>query len=348
LVNPYLTSGLKAYLPMLKWLSKRLIIAFLTIFFAITLSFFIVKALPGDPIDILTNIFITKYYMSYEAARAMAEAAAPFVPKGPLWQQYLQYITNFFKGDLGVSIAYTGLQVSELLAKAIPWTVLVVATSLIISFALGVLIGTGMAYLHGSKIDSFLAVLFSIIRSIPEYIVALLLLIIFAFNLKWFPTGGAYSSNVTPGFNLDFIIDALWHAALPILSWVIVHIGGWALGMRGSTISVLGEDYITYAKARGLPGRRIITTYVAKNAILPLFTSFMLNIGFMFGGSVFIEYIFSYPGIGRLMVDAISKRDYYLMLGIFNIIIIAVVIAALIADFLYGVIDPRIRRGTQS
>jgi len=349
LVNPYLPPGLRAYLPMLKWLSRRLIIAFLTIFFAITLSFFIVKALPGDPIDVLTNILVTQYYMSYDSARAMAEAAAPFVPKGPIWQQYIQYIANFFRGNLGVSITYsTGTPVMELLAATIPWTVLVVATSLVISFVLGILIGTSMAYLHGSKIDSFLAVLFSIIRSIPEYIVALLLLIIFAFNLKWFPTGGAYSSNVTPGFNFDFIADVLWHAALPILSWVIVHIGGWALSMRGSTISVLGEDYITYAKARGLPSRRIITTYVAKNAILPLFTSFMLSIGFMFGGSVFIEYIFGYPGVGRLMYEAINERDYYLMLGIFNIIIIAVVIAALIADILYGVIDPRIRRGTQT
>ncbi len=339
---------LKQYLPVLKWFAKRLLIAFITIYFAATLTFFIIKALPGDPIEALTNEFVQQYYMSYDEARALAESVAPFVPRGPIWQQYFEYMSKFFRGDLGVSISYsTGTPVMQILAQRIPWTVLVVATSLIISFSIGILIGTAMAYIHGSKLDSGLAIFFSIIRSIPEYIVALILLIVFAFQLKIFPTGGAYSANVTPGFNLPFIIDVLWHATLPILTWVTVHIGGWALGMRGSTIGVLGEDYITYAKARGLPGRRIIITYVGKNAILPLFTSFMLSIGFMFGGSVFIEYIFNYPGVGKAMYDAINERDYYLMLGIFNIIIIAVVFAALIADLLYGVIDPRIRRGTR-
>lgn len=339
---------LKPYLPMLKWITKRVIMAFLTIFFAVTLSFFIIKAMPGDPIEALTQMFISQYYMDYESARSLAESVAPFVPKGPVWQQYIQYITNFFHGNLGVSISYsTGTPVMELLAATIPWTVLVVATALVVSFVIGILIGTGMAYVHGSKIDSFLAVVFSIIRSVPEYIVALILLIVLGFELKLFPLGGAYSPDVTPGFNLRFIADVLWHAALPIMSWVIVHVGGWALSMRASTISVLGEDYITYAKARGLSKKRIIVTYVGKNAILPLFTSFMLSIGFMFGGSVFIEYIFGYPGVGKLMYDAINERDYYLMLGIFNIIIVAVVIAALIADLLYGIIDPRIRRGTQ-
>lgn len=339
---------IRPYLPMLKWIAKRVVMAFLTIFFAVTLSFFIIKAMPGNPIEALIQRFISQYYIDYESARALAESVAPFVPKGPIWQQYIQYIINFFQGNLGVSISYsTGTPVMDLLASSIPWTVLVVATALVISFSVGVLIGTGMAYIHGSKIDSFLAVVFSIIRSIPEYIIALILLIVLGFELKLFPLRGAYSADVTPGFNLEYIADVLWHAALPIMSWVVVHVGGWALSMRASTVSVLGEDYITYGKARGLPRRRIILTYVGKNAILPLFTSFMLSIGFMFGGAVFIEYIFGYPGVGKLMYDAISERDYYLMLGIFNIIIVAVVIASLIADLLYGVIDPRIRRGTR-
>lgn len=144
---------------------------------------------------------------------------------------------------------------------------------------------------------------------------------------------------------LDFLVDVLWHAILPILAWITTHIGGWALAMRGSTIGVLGEDFIVYAKARGLPEHRIVTRYVGRNAILPLFTSFMLSIGFMFGGSIIIEYVFSYHGVGLTLYQAIQRRDWFLMLGAFNIIVVAVVLGAFIADLLYGILDPRVRRG---
>ncbi len=328
----------------MRWIVKRAIMAFLTIVIAVSITFFVVRSMPGDPIEALTQAFIRQYYMDYETARALAESVAPYVPRGSLIQQYFDYMAKFFRGDLGVSISYsTGTPVIEILASRIPWTVLVVATSLVISFGIGILIGMLMAIKHGGKLDSALALLFSITRSIPEYIVAIVLLSIFAFQLGWFPTGGAYS--VKPGFTLDFIVDVLWHAALPIITWVIVHIGGWALGMRGSTVSVLGEDYIAYAKARGLSSRRIMVTYVGRNAILPLFTSFMLSLGFMFGGSIFIEYIFSYPGVGYMLYQAITNRDWYLMIGAFDIIVIAVVTGTFLADLLYGFLDPRIRRG---
>ncbi len=334
----------------MRWIVRRVALAFLTIFVAITISFFVIKAMPGDPIEALTQAFMRQFYMSYEEAHRLALAAAPFVPKGPLWEQYIDYITKFFRGDLGVSISFsTGEKVAKILADAIPWTVLVVATSLVISFVIGILIGMVMAYKHGSKLDSSLIVAFSILRSIPEYIVAILLLWIFAFQLGFFPTGGRYDywalKLLQEGDLLAFVANVLWHATLPILTWVIVHLGGWALSMRGSTIGVLGEDFITYAKVRGLPSRRIIVKYVGKNAILPLFTSFMLSLGFMFGGSIFIEFIFSYQGVGWVLYQSITQRDWYLMLGAFNIIIIAVVTGALLADMLYGFLDPRIRRG---
>jgi len=328
----------------LRWFIKRAITAFLTIYVAVTITFFVVRAMPGNPIQALAIAMVQQLYIPYSTAIRIAEAASPFVPKGPIWEQYFRYIINFFHGNLGYSISYsTGVPVTQLLASAIPWTVLVVATSLVISFGIGILIGMVMAYKHGSKLDSVLAVTFSIIRSIPAYIIALIFLIIFAFQLNIFPTGGAYS--VPPSFSLRFIVDVLWHAALPIITWVFINFGGWALSMRGSTISVLGEDYITYAKARGLPSRRIITTYVGKNAILPLFTQFMLSLGFMFGGSIFIEYIFSYPGVGLMLYQAITKRDWFLMIGAFDVIVIAVAIGTFIADMAYGFLDPRIRRG---
>ncbi|RLG88396.1 MAG: ABC transporter permease [Thermoprotei archaeon] len=334
----------------MRWIVKRAIMAFITVYFAMTFTFVVVKSMPGDPIEALTQAFIRQYYMRYEEARALAEAVAPFIPKGSLLEQYLDYISKFFRGDLGVSISVsTGTPVIEILADAIPWTVLVVASALIISFGLGILIGMVMAYRRGGKFDSFMMTFFSILRSVPEYVVAIVLLSILGFQLSIFPVRGRYSYealiSLEQGNVGAFILDVFWHASLPILAWVITHIGGWALGMRGSTIGVLGEDFITYAKARGLPERRIVTRYVGRNAILPLFTSFMLSIGFMFGGSIIIEYIFSYQGVGLTLYQAIQKRDWFLMLGAFNIIVIAVVLGAFIADLLYGFLDPRVRRG---
>ncbi len=323
--------------------------AFITAYAAITISFFLVHAMPGNPIEALTQEFIEKYHMSYEEAHRLALAAAPFIPKGPIILQYFQYMANFFRGNLGVSISYsTGTPVISILADAIPWTVLVVGTALLIGFVFGTLIGMAMAYHHGGKFDSTLSVVFAILKAIPEYIAGIILLWIFAFQLGWFPTRGRYSYEallaLKHGDYLYFIADALWHAALPIATWVVINIGWWALNMRGSTVSVLGEDFVNYAIARGLPSRRVIVTYVGRNAILPLFTSFMLGLGFMFGGSVFIEYIFSYQGVGWILYQAIESRDWYLMMGAFDIIVIAVVIGAFLADLLYGFLDPRVRR----
>ncbi len=337
----------------MKWIYKRIILALLTIYFAMTFTFIVIKSMPGNPIQALAQQFVRQYYMNYEEALALAMSVAPFVPKGSLLEQYFSYMMKFLRGDLGVSISVsTGTPVVDILADAIPWTVLVIATALIISFGLGTLIGMAMAYKHGSKLDSILLTVFSILRSVPEYIVAILLLSILGFQLGWFPVRGRYDYEalqlLREGHILPFIANVLWHATLPILAWVITHIGGWALGMRGSTISVLGEDYISYAKARGVPERRIITRYVGRNAILPLFTSFMLSLGFMFGGSIIIEYIFSYQGVGLILYQAIVSRDWFLMLGAFNIIIIAVVIGAFLADLLYGLLDPRVRRGGET
>ncbi len=333
----------------MRWLVRRLILAFVTIYVAVTLTFFIVRAMPGDPIDALTQELIAKYYMSAEEARKLAEALAPYLPRGSLIEQYFSYIANFFMGNLGVSISYsTGTPVTAILGDAIPWTVLVVGTALLISFTFGGLLGMAMAYTHGSKFDSALSVTFAILKSIPEYIAGIVILWVFGFQLGWFPTRGRYDAEALEalehGNYLYFIGNVLWHAALPIMAWLVVNMGWWALTMRGSTVSVLGEDFVAYAAARGLPKRRVVVTYVGRNAILPLFTSFMLGLGFMFGGSIFIEYIFSYSGAGWVLYQAITNRDWFLAIGAFDVIVVAVVTGALIADLLYGVLDPRVRR----
>jgi len=332
------------------WLVRRAIISFATIFTAITITFFIAVSEPINPIQALASEMVYKYHMSWSQAYAIAKTMAPFIPKGSPIHQYIQYVVNFFRGKLGVSISVaTGTPVIVILAHAIPWTVLVVGTALFISFGLGTLAGMFMAYRHGSKLDSGLIVVFSVLRSIPNYVLALLLLMYLGFQLGWFPVRGNIDIHgilaLKHGNILGFIADVLWHATLPILSWVITSVGWWALVMRGSTISVLGEDFILYAKARGLPERRITTTYIGKNAILPIFTLLMISIGFMFGGAVIIEKIFAYPGMGYYMYQAVINKDIYLMMGAFDVIIIAVIVSLFIADLAYGFLDPRVRRG---
>jgi peptide/nickel transport system permease protein len=167
---------------------------------------------------------------------------------------------------------------------------------------------------------------------------------VFGFYLHWFPTHGAYGNNVVPGFNLPFIASVLYHAAMPIFTLFFAFFGSWALSMRGNTISQLGEDYVTYAEARGLPSS-VVRKYVGRNALLPLYTMLIISLGFSFGGSVFVEQTFSYPGVGNLYVTALYNSDWLLAMGILVIIVVAIVLGMVIADLTYSLIDPRVRAG---
>lgn len=313
----------------------------LTIYASITLTFILVRLMPGNPVDILIQQYLMLGY-SYEEAASAVAAILPFLPTDPIHKQYIDYIIGIFRGELGKSIIL-GIPVTRLLAYAIPWTVFVTGTALIISFTVGVILGMFMAYWRGSIFDRALSFIASVLGSFPSYAIGVLLAITLGVRLKLFPFIGAYSPEVNPGFNLAFLADVIYHAILPILSYVVVTFGGWMLTMKSSTTSVLGEYYVRAAEARGLPERRIVLTYVGRNAILPLFTRLTISIGYIFGGSVFIETIYSYPGMGRYLVDAITTRDHILMTGIFLVITFAVVFANFIADLVYSKIDPRAR-----
>jgi len=245
------------------------------------------------------------------------------------------------RGDLGVSLT-RGRPVMDIIAYDLPWTVFVLSIAICLSFTLGILLGTFMAY-KGGRIDSISSTFLTIVSSIPQYIVGILLIVIFIFELRWFPTGGRYSLGVRPGFTWEFISDVLWHATLPILTYTIVSTGSWAITMRGSVTSVLGEDYVLAAEARGLRKGRIMKKYVMRNAILPLFTQLLITIGYMFAGAVFIENIFAYAGIGYTLLWALNNRDYPLLQGIFSIITFSVIAANLFTDLIYGKLDPRVR-----
>ena len=318
----------------------------ITVIAAITFIFFLVRLMPGSPLDNYIDELINTENLSYEEAYNQAAALFDFDPNANVVSQYFHYLAKVAQGDLGESLISSGTKVTDQIARFLPWTIFSVGLALLISFTIGILIGIVAAYFRNSWIDNFISIAASILDSVPDYIWGLLIILVFGVKLDWFDVGkmrGTYGTDVTPGFNIPFLLSALYHSILPVITYVIGTIGGWTLAMRGSTISTLGEDYVSIARARGLKKMRIITSYVGRNATLPLITLLALSIGLSMGGAVIIESLFVYKGIGSLLAGAISSRDYTQMQGILLIITIAVIFSNMLADMLYGLLDPRVK-----
>jgi peptide/nickel transport system permease protein len=332
------------------YLLRKTLKALFTIWVVITLTFFLIRLLPGNPVELYTNELVVQFSMSYEEAQAQASALFNIDLDKPVYLQYFDYMGGLLAGDMGSSILSPGTPVTLIIAEHLPWTLFSVGLSLMISFMLGVLLGILMAYRRNSILDHTLTVLASVFSSIPNYLVGILILVWLGVQLKILPIAqmrGALSPGVQPNFSWAFLQDVFFHASLPIFTYILTTIGGWMLAMKSNTLSVLEEDYVTVARARGLKDSRITTAYVGRNASLPLFTTLAINIGFVVGGSILIEQIFQYEGIGLKLLESINRRDYTLMQGIFLIITISVVAANFLADILYSVIDPRIKLGRQ-
>ncbi|MCD6538114.1 ABC transporter permease [Candidatus Bathyarchaeota archaeon] len=328
------------------WILKRGLLAISTIYIVVTITFFLIRLMPGNVVDMLIITYMRDYGMTREQAYAMVKTLLDIEPSKPLWQQYLDYIWSLLHGDLGRTMISGGtIPVLQPIVAAIPWTIFILSLSTTISFLLGVGLGMLMAYRRGGLFDTGASTFASIVYAIPNYIMALFLLFALAIQIPIFPSRGSYDVSITPGFNLPFISSVLYHAFLPMMTYVITSVGGWMLAMRSNTIRVLGEDYVIAAEARGLKDRRVAMTYVGRNAILPLFTSLAITLGYMFGGSVLIETYFGYSGIGMIMGLAMSYRDYPLIQGTFIILVTAVIISNFMADLLYGKLDPRVKLG---
>lgn len=328
------------------FLFRRILRAILTIFFVSSLTFFLVRLLPGNPIEVYINQQITQYGYAYEDAANQARALFAIDTDQPLLLQYVDYLKNLLQGDLGMSLVVPGTTVLSIINSRIWWTIFSVGTALVISFTLGSLIGMFIAYKRGSKFDAIMSTLGSITNSIPNYLLAIVLIVVFSVQLSWIPyteMRGSVSSGQPVEFSLSFFWDALYHAILPISVYVLTTIGGWMLLMKSSTIATLEEDHVSAARARGIPEWRILLIYVGRNAVLPLFTRLTIEIGFVVGGSLLVEPIFQYQGIGLRLFESIQQRDYPTLQGIFLMITISVVLANLIADLLYSRLDPRIR-----
>lgn len=305
-------------------------------------TFFLVRLMPGNPVEAKYNELILRG-MTPVQAMDQVRVMYGFIPHQPLWQQYVLYLNQIIHLNLGRSISYEGIPVLHIILGAAPWTIILVLTGLIASFIVGVLAGVIAAIKRSSPVGNALSLSGSILHGIPQFVMGLFLAYVFTTLWAILPFGAPYNAALTPGFNWPFISSLVRHAILPVATYALSSYGGWLLTMKSSVITVLGDDFILASEVRGLKMSTQVK-YIAHNAILPLFTVFALSIGFMFGGSLFIEDIFDYPGLGNLLLHAINARDYPLMSGAFLLITVAVIISNIFADFLYSVVDPRIRR----
>ncbi len=327
------------------YLVQRILRTIFTVFAVATFTFFLVRLMPGNPIDLFVQDQVATYGYTYDQALQQAQGFFALDLKTPLSAQYVQYLVNLLHGNLGQSILSPGTPVAALIGKYLPWTIFSVGLALMISFAAGVGLGTVMAYRRESWLDHLLTVVATMTTAIPNYLIGILLLVFLGVQTNLVNIAairGSLSPGVRPGLSLTFFLDALAHAALPILTYVLATAGGWMLTMKSTTLAVLGEDYVGFARARGLPDRRIAVSYVGRNALLPLFTQLTIAIGFVVGGSSLIEFIFNYQGIGLVLYDGIVRRDYPVMQGVFLIITVSVVASNLLADLLYSRLDPRV------
>jgi peptide/nickel transport system permease protein len=321
------------------FLLRRLGFYLLAGWVALTLNFFLPRLMPGDPATALFARFRGR--LAPEAMAALRETFG--LTDAPLWSQYLTYLGHALRGDLGISVAYFPSPVTAVIGTGLVWTLFLAGTAVVVSFALGTLLGVAAAWWRRGWVDTWLPAALVFLGAFPYFWLAMVALYGLGFTLGWFPLGHAYGDDLTPGLNAAFLVDVARHAVLPIGTIVVATLGGWLLSMRNTMIGVLGSDYVNLARAKGLPPARVALRYAARNALLPSVTGFGMALGFVLGGSLLTEIVFSYPGQGYLLVQAVRNQDYPLMQGIFLVITLAVLGANWLVDVVYLWLDPRTR-----
>lgn len=323
-------------------LAAKLVTGAVMIWVVATATFFLVLAMPGNPALTQEANDIT-HGMTPAAAASATRAMFGFVPRRPLLDQYGTYLWQLLHLNLGVSIAEEGTPVAHIVGSAAPWTVILALFGIIFSFLIGVSLGLLTAIRRTTRTADGLTLLGAVINGLPVYLIAILLFYVFTTVWAILPQGGNVSVLENPGWNAGYIGSVVTHAILPIACYSLAGVGAWQLTTKSSVISVLGDDFILAAELRGLRPLTV-ARYVARNAMLPLFTILAISFGLMFGGAVFIEDVFNYPGLGQLMVASITTKDFPVLDGAFLLIIVAVILANILADLAYPLIDPRIRR----
>jgi len=324
----------------MRFLLRRTVFYALTAWAAVTINFIIPRLMPGDPVKAI----MAKYQGRLDSSAEQAiRTLLGLQEDKSIWQQYVEYWSLLLHGNLGISFQFFPTPVAEIIRQALPWTVGLVGLATIVSFTIGTLVGTGIGWRRGTWADQLLP-LSTFFSAVPYFWLGLICIAVFSVGLGWLPTNGSYDRSLIPSLNAEFIGSVLYYGILPALTIVVSSIAGWILGMRNMMVTVSSEDYVTVAQAKGLSERRVLFGYAARNAILPQVSSFALSLGFIVGGTLVMEMVFSYQGIGYVLYQAVTTHDYPLMQGCFLVITLSVLAANILADFVYAGLDPRTRQ----
>ena len=335
----------------LLFILKKLGKVIFTVWVVTTLIFFLIRLMPSNPIQQYIQNLVVQYGVTYEEASSRASTLFSMDLEASLLSQYLTYMQAAIRLDFGTSFLSPGVEVTSIIAARLPWTLFTVGSGLLLSFIVGTVLGAVAAYRRESWYEPIISGTSSFLSAIPDFLIAIFLILFFGV-FTWggrgsivpiFQLRGNFSPGVTPGWNMPFISSVLDHAFLPILTYFFSQIGIWVILMKGSTAGCLNADYATIARARGLKPRKILGSYIGRNAMLPIVTEFAMRLGFIIGGSLIIEQLFVYQGVGLELLKATNNRDYPLMQAIFLVMTVAIVLSNLLAEILYGVLDPRIR-----
>jgi peptide/nickel transport system permease protein len=309
-----------------------------------TINFVVPRFAPGDPVQAILGTMEAQGARVENSAVLIQAFRDRFGLDDPIHVQYIKYLYAMARFDLGYSLAYFPATVTSIIRIAMPYTLSLLSFTTVITFILGILSGALLVWQATPRALRMLITVFLILAPIPYYLLAMVFIFVFAFWLGIFPHSGITSVGriSTGGFELSYYLDVLHHATLPALSIIVAGVGGWALGMRGMMVTVMGEDYLTLAEAKGLRDRRIFLRYALRNAMLPQFTGLAISLGFIVSGATLVEYIFSFPGMGYQLYQSITSNDYPVIQGITFFLVLSVATAIFVIDLLYPKLDPRI------
>lgn len=328
----------------LRLIARRAVMLLTVVWAAATLNFLLPQLSPKNPIAEKLTALAATSGVDPSQIKVLTEAFnAKFGLDHPLWQRYLDYMRDIATLNFGTSIASYPATVGDLIGAAMPWTLGLMVTTTLISFALGTVIGAYAAWRRDSVVMQAVSSILMVFSAIPFYLIGLVLIYFLAAATGWFPISGGYSIFSIPSWSADFAVEVLYHSLLPALSIIIASVGIWAIGMRGMMVTVQGEDYMTFAKAKGLRSGRQFFRYGVRNAVLPQVTALALFFGQIVTGAVLVEVVFGYPGMGNLLLQAITLYDYPTIYGIVFILILTIAVSMLLVDLLYPLIDPRVR-----
>jgi len=329
----------------LRYLIPRFLQFLTIIFVGITVTFIIPRLSPADPVEAQISMMVARgNTVDPQSVASMRPALTDLYGlSGSPVQQYISFWGRLIRGDLGPSLGNFPTQVSDMIGQALPYTLGLLIPALIISWILGNLLGGMSSYFPKNRALSVVEVMGQAVRPVPYYIVALVLLVVFAFFIPIFPFSGAYDMGVRPNWSLEFFWNYIQHPILPAATLVLVGFGGWFVSMKSLTSNIISEDYVVYAETAGLKKNKILYNYIMRNALLPQLTGLALTLGTVFSGALIMEVVFRYPGIGMLTLVAVFRNDYSMIMGIAIYSIIGVATAVFIMDLLYPLFDPRVR-----